>query len=199
MKTSITFLLVFVLLLSFPLEQRARANPPKPAVVVETCAVVVLIVGGIVIYKLASFCKTHLPPPPAPDPPPAPPPTNSVPKVEMQFPVQLPQLVFSNDVCRDVSGYGWMDASNSEYTVMFRYAVESSTNLVQWRQECSVTGWVSDETVCIEVCTNSIPASTNWIYNWQAQAANSLNLPLALPLSDAKRFFPAVMPGELVK
>ncbi len=193
MKNLITSLLVAALLLSFPSGQKARANP-NPEWAMAGCAVVVLVVGVVIVVSLANFCKHHLPPL---DPPPPPPqnPTNNVStnnvgheSVEVSQPL-LPQLILTNDICRDISAYGYMDASNAEYTAMFACSIESSANLQSWRPDCTVTGWVSDMTVVTEIYSNGIPQSTNWLVNWQQQATNNVNLPFVPDMTSARKFF----------
>jgi hypothetical protein len=193
MKILLTSSLVLALLVE-PIKAPAQPSSQNPNVAELPCAIVILIVGGIVAYKLVNFCQKHLPPSNPPPPPPTPPPqpTNSAPNIRSNVaqepsPPVLPPLILTNDICCDISGCGWYDPSNSEYTTMFSYTIQSSTNLIQWQNECSVTGWVSDTTIVTELYTNGVSQSTNWDFNWQQQT-NVLALPF-VPATAPNKFF----------
>lgn len=164
----VTLLLVGCLLLA-PLPVRVQAQPnPK---VQEACVPfiiggAVVIVGGIVIYKMVKFCQKHFPPPPSSNPPPsgtnAPPSTNGA-SGNLRFANMTPSAEVESYDC---SSTGWIDKSVPTNPVPYRDFItlrfSGSTNLLDWTNACTVNLWLSSNSmVGVVYDQNQVPVSTN--------------------------------------
>jgi hypothetical protein len=121
------------------------------------CAALVVGVGAVVVVGLKKICS-KLPTPPPTDPPPPPPPTNPPPILN---PTNAPptnpptkpwykkilSLTDANANAYDISGYAIPDRyapAGADYKTIVSMTLQSSTNLVDWGEEFSLTQWVSD-------------------------------------------------------
>lgn len=197
-KLPLTLLLIGAL---FMAERPARVeaqdtNKPQPESVPcgVIIAVVVIVVGGIVIYKIIRFCKNKFPQPPPPPPPAtnAPPATNDPPQNPT---ASLANLRPSNiPTGYDVSAAGWVDNSQPANPVPFLVFIplqfNGSTNLADWSPACSVNLWLSSNSlVGVVYDAGSNAVATNWArgnpFDTNACMTNSLNF----PLGGRKQFF----------
>jgi len=89
----------------------------------------------------------------------------------------------TNSAFRDPSGY--------LYTVLMAATVLSSTNLVAWQKECSVTGWLSSASTLQVWYTNGTPIMTNFYWSGVGTDTNSFSFPLNLVSPDTvpQKFF----------
>lgn len=170
-KGTITLILISSLLM-LPLRPIQSQPDPKPEVVECNGYIiggVVLVVGGIIIYKLVQFCKKVFPPPAPPPPPPPTPPgtngpgTNAAPSGNFRGVNLTPS---SKPAAYNIAPYGFMDNTVPSQPVPFEDLIivqfNSSTNLTDWTNCCTVKLWLSSnsvETVVYDstgtaVCTN---------------------------------------------
>lgn len=148
-----TFILIGALLLSQT--SFSRAQPPKKQAVVECNAVVigilVIAVGGIILYKVVQFCKKHFPTPPPP-PPLTPPDTNAPPVTNSPSPFPAAQMRPSYEPTScDISTNGWMDntdpANPTPFQDFITLSFSSSSDLTNWTNCCTINLWLSSNSV----------------------------------------------------
>jgi hypothetical protein len=181
--------------------RRCQAGPKKEAVV-ECNAVVlgglILVVGGICIYKFVKFCQAHFPPPPPPNPPPTPPDTNAPPATNQPPNVtgylRRAQTLSYTPTSQDISGYGWMDNTVATNPVPFQdfitLSFSSSTNLRDWSTAFTVNLWLSSNSVeSVIYDANSVPLATNWCAGNPYTTPMTNNLPLPFNRSQTQLFF----------
>ena len=165
---------------------RAQFQPPpkpKPDAGLIECgfAIVIVVVGTIVLYKIWRFCDKHFPKPATP--PPSPPATNSVPVGSITL-ASVSLSLGTNDVgwhAFDISDY----TNCAPYVVLASTSISSSTSGANWAPLCTVTQWWYPGNVITAVYTNGQLVSA--VYASGDGATNSLALP-ALPESRARMF-----------
>lgn len=183
---AITALLVAALALIPAGTSKAQVKQPK--LVAEVCvAVVVIGVGVYVVYKINKLCKEKLGPPPdggstnnPVPPPPQPPPkkSNIISSYSSTF-SDAPQVEMPEDINEwDISTNGYIDPDGYPYTVLISFGLESSTNILNWQNEGSVTGWMSQNWIVTIAYSNSVPLNTNWT-QFSVGCTNSVTLPIA--------------------
>jgi len=150
MKLLITLLLVTAILSITPIKHEVRAQPKLIEYIVV--GAIALGVGVVIVVGLKSMASKipALTPPPAPptNPPPVMNPTNAPastngtkPWYKRIFGSKAPSMI-------DISAYQVHDTFSTykalvNYDTMIGFKIESSTNLVEWRTELMVTGWIS--------------------------------------------------------
>lgn len=190
--------LVFVVLMIGLAQQRAFADDPPQhtddpptanAVAQPECnagiaiAIVVIVVGAYVIYKLYKFCKRVLPPTPPPAPPP-PTQTNNpagyqtgngfkaasgqiLASETMTFSTNgAPEILLNpaDEVVYAIEAYGYTAPDGSLYHSYMDMKLATSTNLVDW-DPLNIKVYVSDTSVLTQVGTNGAviqPRSDYW-------------------------------------
>lgn len=158
-------------------------------------AAVVIGVGAIVLVNLCKLAKKINPPEQPPSTPPcgtnAPPATNHV-QLSEQSVGSVPVLQFDDSgvYAADISDYGFTDPDGYVYGDIYDFKLLSSTNLKDWNEECTVTGWVSPQWVVSVAYTNNTPASTNWLRRAQGTQA-AFNMPIQ---PAPAKFFQVVSP-----
>ncbi len=150
----------------------ATDDPPDddpPTTIAMACFVIAI--GGVVAVGLWKLCKAIPSPGDIPHPVAAPPtnpppiinPTNSVPTNKPPWWKFWTLNVASNTIhAQNIVGYGFLDYSNRVYDQMVDYSIESSTNLRDWRTECSVTGWLSSGAAFFAYYSNGVPLVTTY-------------------------------------
>ena len=128
MKTKLLVLLLVAGIAAFPISVRPEPEPTVAPVI--GCAIVVVVVGGIVVYGINKICNRLLPSKPKTNAP-----TN---KVTMTI---------------TASGAIGSDAPVTNYWAVINMRIESSTNLAQWDYEGTAIGYVTDGSVTF-VTTN---------------------------------------------
>jgi hypothetical protein len=58
----------------------------------------------------------------------------------------------------DISDAGYLDPQGALYTTMWATMIESTTNFLSWRDECSITSYVSSAGRFIGYWTSGVPA-----------------------------------------
>ena len=171
MKKSISVLLVTSLLACT--SPALPDDPPPPDDATAAMACFVVVIGGIIAVGLWKICKCipdpgdipHPQVPPPTNPPPVINPTNAPPtnvppnkhwwqKFTLNVPTQLPQ--------RSIASWGYQDQSGHTYESLVSYAIQSSTNLVNWQTECTVTGWLSSGAAFWAYYSNGVPLVTTY-------------------------------------
>lgn len=142
----------------------AAAQPPNNLNSVAACgvAVVVIAVGAVIVYQLKSLCDRVLPPIKNPPTPPSQTNSPSIKMMAQNIPAITLNLSDEGVNYGDISAAGFKDRSGNLYHTIFSSTLQSSTNLLNWKPECSVTGWVSSETMCMVCYCGGLPQSTNW-------------------------------------
>lgn len=166
-KKSLSILLIASLLFSQAPQTHAQAQPKLVNCNAAVIGGLVLIVGGIIIYKFAKFCKKHFPPPGS-NPPPddggtnAPPSTNAA-NATIYFPTLTPHALVESYDCTST---GWLDRSVPANPVPVQdfiiLSFSSSTNLNDWTNCFTVNLWLSSNSVVgVVYDANQRPISTN--------------------------------------
>ena len=187
---TVTGLTIIALLLNPQPKAKAQSNPK---VIAEFCVgLVVVAVGAIVIYKLCKVAKKLVPPvtPPTPPPPPtnAPPATNHF-AFQASSDTPLPVLNLGGDEGEvyDISSSGLLDPDGNRFVYLYVLTLMSSTNLGQWSEECTVTGWCSASWFVAVSYNAGVPVDTNW----SRTAVNTLN---SGGCSTSSKFFKVTSP-----
>lgn len=155
-------------------DQTAGQTNSQPQLGIGPCiAAGCIIVGGWMVYELWKTCKnifndnrTNSPPPPPPPPPgpPSTPSTNHASKLTL-MPMMAGQLP-----CAGAAQYSATntDRYGAPYSWYFWFFIDSTTNLLDWANECVITGWVSAASYTVvgyhtgaAYVTNSWPVSPN--------------------------------------
>lgn len=141
-------ILLCLALTACPINSEVRADPaPEPPHWAAGCAVV--ITGIIIIWGLRKLCKMLPPGPPAQPPPHG---TNQPPH-EAAFALTSPGRLDLPDVSLTIS-------TNWQMTVT---TFQSSTNLVNWHDEYTVTNWYSPDQLVSVCASNGVPLQTNFL------------------------------------
>lgn len=145
----LTALLIFSLI-ALP-TNRAQADPQKNmAMAIVGC--VVIVVGGIVVYHLYKMCKRLLPNPPPPPSTNAPPAGTSQPQPNPSL-LQCPARLNGPDV--EIAAVPQWQMSIVRF--------QSSINSLNWRDEYTVTNWLSDNQLVSVCASNGVPLMTNFV------------------------------------
>lgn len=183
MKTKTICLLLIGLLCA----STVHAQEPQPNSVAVPCIVGgAIIVGGVwAAWEIKKLCDRVLPPCTNNCVPP-PPSTNAPPSNPTQRTNKAPRLTLTS------TGQAWSfdgstcekDPAGNSYCRMIAARFQTSTNLIDWGDLCSFTGWVSPGYVLtIWTGADGVPISTNC-------DLIGTDVTVALPeLSGSRRFF----------
>lgn len=200
---NLTFFLIGCLAFSFAPQQRARAAIRQDCNAI-ILAGAVIIVGGIIVYKMVRFCQKHLGPTPPSSPPPtpgtnSPPSTNKTSNFSMLARVNMPPAMLYDDSnplpTVDISQMGWTDYTQAGNPVPFQdYAqipILSSTDMQNWTNAYYLSMWFSSNSVeSVLYDANMTPLLTNWCPGNPYAAAFTNNLPWPIVnQSERQRFF----------
>jgi len=167
---------IFILILASCLfVSQAQADTNDDGQLAGACivAVAVIGVGLLLVISLTKMCKHCLPPPNDPPQPPASSTNHTASSYgNVTGTVSLP-LSDEAVQCYDVSSYSFAnrDPNGFPYLLWFTCVIESSTNLSNWRTQCTLNGWASATTIVTvwsdenaqPVCTNFVPRSASSI------------------------------------
>jgi hypothetical protein len=140
--------------------------PPEDTTLAMACFVAVI--GTITAVGLWKLCKC-IPSPPVPITQPPPPPTNPPPLLNPTNapPTNKPPwwkrpfanlVVNSNAVAQyNIASAGHRDGYGNVYTFMLTASLESTTNAIDWVQECAITGYVSSAAAHFSYWSNGVP------------------------------------------
>jgi len=74
--------------------------------------------------------------------------------------------VNSNAVAQyNIAGAGYRDARSNVYNTMITAALESSTNAIDWVQECAITGYISSAAAHFSYWSNGVPIVSTYNEN----------------------------------
>jgi hypothetical protein len=171
--------------------QSAKAEDTKPQFPAVPCIITIVVVGtgAVIVVGLTKLCKLLPPSPPPPSPPPPPPPcctntppcTNCPPAATQTSTSLVNATSFTDEAVEalDISGYTFenLDPNGLPYKTIFTINMESSTNVVNWYTNLTVTGWKSDSYVICVFANQSGPFLTNAAALTQGRATVSCTLP----------------------
>ena len=157
-----------------------QAQRQSAAIVV---ALIVLAVGGFVLWKLAQLCRHVLPNPPAP-----PPSTNAVPasleylasgtgNITKPFVVIPCVCIPASDIsCISQQTPDFQDPSGGYYDHMFQVTINSSPDLASWTAEGTATAWFNANYLLVaQYDQNGVQVSlTLYQSNWHDLSSNIL-------------------------
>jgi hypothetical protein len=131
-----------------------QAQPHRDVIEYLIVGALVIGVGAVVIIGLKTMASKI----PAPTPPPAPPtnpppvmnPTNAPPTNNPPKPWYKRIFSFSSSAIPqyNISTFQLTDQQSTEkalvyYDTLISFSVQSTTNLIDWKYECTVTNWIS--------------------------------------------------------
>jgi hypothetical protein len=177
-----------LLLIGLLCASTVHAQEPQPKSVAVPCIVGgAILVGGVwVAWEIKKLCDRVLPPctnncvppPPSTNAPPSKPPqrTNNTPRLALAG-AAVQAWSFDGATCEK-------DPAGNDYVAMLSGRFQTSTNLSDWGDLCSFTGWVSPAYVLtIWTGADGVPISTNC-------DLIGTDVSVALPaLSGLRRFF----------
>lgn len=161
MKThnAVIAVLICASLVSLSPTSPSQAQSSGPKIVAQVvCGILVIGVGVVIYFGLKKMCANIPSPGAPPTPPPAPPtnpppimnPTNSPPSTNKPpWWKRIFNMTDNNASAFNISTYSIVDIYGAPkdlayYHTLVSFTLQSSTNLVDWRDELSVTQWVSD-------------------------------------------------------
>jgi hypothetical protein len=183
MKRLITASLIALIALTPFRQERAKAADPN-ALLPAMCALVVIGIGIVVVYEMVKLCKKMDQRDQEQKDPPD---TNKVNRAQSVMPPGNHMTLTDASVnAYDCSEFGMADPySGSLITTRSCGILQSSTDLANWSEEYSFTGWTSADGTMMLWTKQGIPVMTNYVPIF---GTNVLSLPIC-SATEPRKFY----------